>query len=75
MSNDNVLEGLACPSCGSEEPFNIEVTTIVRAWDSGTEDTYADNEWTDESYADCGACTWAGTVGDMRQNTTDAKRS
>jgi predicted nucleic-acid-binding Zn-ribbon protein len=66
VSNDNCLEGMRCPKCGSLEPFNIEVTKIVTVYDSGTEDSkYGDTEWTNDSYADCVSCGWTGIVDDL----------
>ena len=77
MSNDNVLEGMRCPRCGSEEPFYIEVTMLVTVYDSGTEQSkYGDSGWGHESYATCVECRWEGTAGDLYvvDSEDDSKR-
>lgn len=66
MANDNVLEGMRCPSCGSEGPFDIQVMMMVTVYDSGTEmSKHSQTEWEDTSYATCDSCYWEGTAGDL----------
>ena len=66
MANDNVLEGMRCPSCGSEEPFHILTAVMLTVHDSGTEmSKHSVAEWEDDSYAMCDSCDWEGTAGDL----------
>ena len=37
-ANSNCLYGLACPSCGSLEPFELAITTLATIYDSGVDD-------------------------------------
>lgn len=64
MTNINCLQGIRCPECGSEEPFLIEMTGTVKAFDAGTEDMY-DSEWNEESYMSCVECKHKGIVADF----------
>lgn len=66
MANTNCLDGMRCPKCGSEEPFDIDVTTSVRMYDSG-DDGHGDLYWDDESHCACCKCGCAGTVGEFRE--------
>jgi hypothetical protein len=34
MANSNCLKGMACPRCGSDEPFEISVRTTSQLWDA-----------------------------------------
>ena len=67
--NENVLEGMKCPNCGSLEPFRIEVSTVLRFTDEGEDflnDKGADQEWQDDSYCECVECDFAGKVADFK---------
>lgn len=68
MPNNNCLEGIRCPQCGSEEPFRIVVTTTVLMWDDGTDydKMGGETEWDEESYCECHACGKYGRVKDFR---------
>jgi hypothetical protein len=67
MSNNNVLDGMRCPNCASEEPFYIEVTMMVTVYDGGTEQSkHSDTEWSDDAYAECVDCRWSGIVADLQ---------
>jgi hypothetical protein len=63
--NSNCLEGLQCPKCGSYEPFDIEIKTVVRMWDDGSEEGTGDQEWGADSYCECQQCHHYGTVKDF----------
>lgn len=65
MSNTNCLSGMQCPKCKSLEPFAIEVLTTFRVFDEGTDDQIGDTNWDDDSYCECCACVFAGTVRDF----------
>jgi hypothetical protein len=65
MSNNNVLAGMACPKCGSEEPISIEITMMVQYWDDGSDDYQGDMCWADTSYCQCDECYHHGTVADF----------
>jgi hypothetical protein len=64
--NDNVLEGMKCPLCGSQGPFMIESTTTAKVYDSGVEDTY-DMNWGPESACSCCECDHDATVEDFTE--------
>jgi hypothetical protein len=61
LTNENCLEGICCPSCASEGPFDITVTAVSEVHDDGTEDTN-DQEWNDESPIVCKQCHHADIV-------------
>lgn len=67
--NENCLEGMRCPSCGSEGPFTIAVNTLSTVSDDGTED-FTDVEWGDGSRIWCQACEWNGVVVETRLPNT-----
>lgn len=73
MSNTNCLEGMACPKCGEEEPFNIEMKSVFTIYDQGT-DSYGDTEWGDESYCECLHCHFYGTVANFKQEQEPTER-
>lgn len=78
MSNENCLEGMACPKCKSEEPFKISMTSLFTIYDSSTDDN-EDTEWDEKSYCECCECGHYGIVKDFQSNQTlggkqDAKR-
>ena len=59
--NENCLEGMRCPSCGSEGPFTIVVTALSEVSDDGTEN-FADVDWGDGSRIWCQDCEWNGVA-------------
>jgi predicted nucleic-acid-binding Zn-ribbon protein len=66
MPNSNCLEGLQCPKCGSYEPFNIAIKTVIKIWDDGT---FTDDDWhmwDADSYCRCPKCRHSGTVKNFR---------
>lgn len=66
LTNDNCLAGMACPQCGSEGPFRIEVQVLVTVFDSGTDfDRVGDIDWSDDAYATCAQCDWDGIAEDL----------
>jgi hypothetical protein len=71
MPNSNVLEGMVCPACKSEEPFIIgmTITAFVEVSDDGfdyAEMDMAQSEWEGPDFCACVACNWEGTVHDFR---------
>ena len=61
--NEGVLEGLACPMCEDQGPFDIEVLRWVTVSDSGdTDDEGGDTTWEDDSRIRCLACGHEGTI-------------
>lgn len=62
--NDNCLDEIRCPRCGSERKFDIEATTIATVLDDGVDETH-DMEWGDNSSITCRNCSHAGTVADF----------
>ncbi len=62
--NTNCLRGFKCPSCGQTEAFNIQIKTICRVTDDGTE-TLGDCEWDDSNFCGCCKCPHIGTVRDF----------
>lgn len=63
-TNDNCLRDIACPSCGSRGRFDIEVSTVAKFDDMGSDDT-GDMEWSDDSFIGCRACNHSGQVADF----------
>ena len=65
MSNENCLEGISCPECGSEGPFLIEVSRLVVVYDDGI-DFYdkrcSGAEWGYNSYIKCFDCKHSGEL-------------
>ena len=73
MPNENCLEGIRCPQCGSEEPFEIDVKALAKVFDSGTDD-FRDVEWSDESYCKCLECGHRSTVSQFKvENQPEAE--
>ena len=66
MTNENCLEGMCCPRCGSEEPFDIVVSKTGRMWDDGSEEVHSDEEWDDGSSIICCTCPHLGIVRDFK---------
>jgi len=64
-TNNNCLQGIACPKCGSEGPFDISVTCTMTVYDSGSCDNQ-NEEWTDESCCTCRDCGNAETVKEFK---------
>lgn len=63
MPNTNVLEGMRCPKCGSEEPFRINISMDAEVSDNGTDvNSHMDIEWEDGSRCECLACDHVGSV-------------
>ena len=66
MANTNCLEGMCCPKCESEGPFDIEAKSLfLEVTDDGTNFS-EDVEWDDESFCRCCECGREGTVADVR---------
>lgn len=63
-NNTNVLEGMACPRCGSEEPFIMNMVGSFKVFDDGTKDMY-DTEWDGASACVCCNCTFDGKAIDF----------
>ena len=68
MTNSNCLTGFQCPECESFEPFKIEVITMVTMHDSGGWETES-QQWDEESYCQCLACDFEGTVATFTRRT------
>jgi hypothetical protein len=66
MTNTNCLEGMQCPQCKSFEPFNIEVKTMIKVFDSGTGD-HGNTDWDEDSLCECCECDFSGTVADFTE--------
>jgi len=62
--NVNCLYGLECPQCLNHEEIMVEVTTMMGMSDHGMGD-HGDTNFDDESYAECPACLYAGTLKDF----------
>ncbi len=62
MTNENVLEGYACPKCHSEAPFDIDATTtFLRVDDDGHTETMG-MDWNSESPFRCCTCGHCGSA-------------
>ena len=68
--NNNCLEGIKCPKCGSEGPFIVEVRVQVLMHDEGSEDCNSDNHWDGNSYMRCYMCDADGLAKDFNTTTT-----
>ena len=65
-TNTNGLEGMRCPKCGSNEPFEIAVEVVVKMFDEGSDPGEdGDQEWNEDSYCSCCACHFTGKVKDF----------
>ena len=70
MANDNVLAGMACPQCKSEESFSISVQIYgtLSISDMGydiSEIKMSDLEWEDTDACQCDECGFYGYVRDF----------
>lgn len=72
--NENCLEGLACPQCGSLEPFGIHATCRVVMYDNGS-DHATEYDWDDTDHIECETCGHGGTVKSFRTAQLDAQDS
>jgi hypothetical protein len=61
MANTNVLEGWACPACGSTYRFRITATAILTVTDDGVEGL-EDPEWYGPNAVTCSSCGHFGVV-------------
>ena len=60
-ANTNCLEGMACPACSSQGPFDIAVECCAVVTDDGpTEESGF--SWNDDSNCDCRECAYEGEV-------------
>ncbi len=66
MANENCLEGLWCPNCGSDGPFEIHVKAWVKVYDDGT-GAYSDVAWLDSDNIVCCCCHHGAIVADFRE--------
>lgn len=68
--NENCLSGMQCPNCGSCGPFIVEVTSLVKLYNDGSNEDYGMNfDWDDSSYCECAECHHAETVRKFRNET------
>lgn len=72
--NENCLEGLKCPNCGNEEPFNIVSVATFKVYDDGT-DEFGDVAWDDSSFCECPGCGKHGCLGEFRTGLLEKERS
>lgn len=70
QSNDNCLNNIACPECGSRDRFRIEMKSIFTLRDDGT-DGYEDTDWGQNAYCQCGECQHEGKVRDFTFSRLD----
>jgi hypothetical protein len=61
--------GYRCPECGADDRIHVVVEVWVCLAPDGTDDADkdvgSDQEWYDDSPAQCRACGWAGMVRDL----------
>jgi len=62
--NNNCLENMRCPKCGSYGPFEIAGRSTFVVYDDGT-DGHGDIEWDDDSYCICIECYHEGKKRDF----------
>ena len=63
--NDNCLDEMRCPMCGSYGPFYIGITTVVLVEDYGITDEPNDKVWDGSSSCACSECQYPATVADF----------
>jgi hypothetical protein len=63
-TNSNCLVGIACPVCGSEEPFRIVAQAMVLMYDNGSEEV-TDIQWDDTDSIECYQCKHWATVAEF----------
>lgn len=68
--NKNLLLGMRCPKCKSEEPFIITASATIWVYDDGTGDV-DDMEWDEENHCRCVNCKYLGGVGDFVEEGSD----
>ena len=59
--NENCLDVMRCPGCGSYGPFDISVECTATMHDSGVEHC-VDYEWDDSSWCNCRLCEYGEQV-------------
>lgn len=67
--NTNVLAGVECPVCGSEDRFVIEMSVVGTVTDNGIEESY-DFAWAEDSLVKCGnyGCEHFGVMREFQSN-------
>lgn len=68
--NENNLDGMKCPECGSYGPFHIMVEHMVCMHDDGSEDIGGHMEWGPTSYIQCPGCLESGIVRYFTEETS-----
>lgn len=63
--NTNCLEGMRCPGCRSEGPFQIQTVCFATVCDDGIEET-VNHSWDGDDYCYCLSCEYQGDVDDFR---------
>jgi hypothetical protein len=72
LYNENCLEAMRCPQCGSLGPFKITVTTVLLVDDEGIDNEGIDNMWDKQSRCECRDCYNVGTAADFHEEPHDA---
>jgi len=70
MKNQNWLEGMRCPQCGSLEPFTICSEMFALVKDSGIYEEWA-YEWAPTSFCRCEKCNFTGIAADFMEKEYD----
>lgn len=70
MPNTNCLQGLRCPECHDEGPFNMEVSVWTVMSDEGMGDA-VQPDWDEDSPCMCMECKHSGTVADFREKNDE----
>ena len=68
MANSENLEGVQCPDCKSEGPFNIAASAWFSVHDDGTAEHW-DVEWDDNSMCQC-SCGKNGPLRDFKTGSS-----
>lgn len=71
MPNSNCLEGMACPVCGSEGPFEIAYDAVHLVYDYGIHGILSELEFDNASYCGCRGCSHSGVVGNFQINKSE----
>lgn len=62
--NENCLEEISCPKCGSTGPFHINGVANFLVSDDGSSE-FTDLDWDGDSFIGCPGCNHSGTVKDF----------
>lgn len=72
--NNNCLQGVKCPKCGSFGDFKTVVSSTMRVSDDGTEELGGDTEFETDAWTQCCECQHQGVWWDFQEENHGKKR-